>query len=375
MMSLAGPMMRYVDEFRDPALVSALLQRIEHLLPQIPDQQRLPLQIMEVCGGHTHAIFKFGLDQLLPEGLEFVHGPGCPVCVLPMGRIDSCLEIAAHPQVIFCTYGDAMRVPGRNGSMLDAKRRGADIRVVYSPLDALTLAQQHPGREVVFFGLGFETTMPATALTLQQAKRLGLTNFTVFCQHITIIPTLRSLLQQPDVRIDGFLAPGHVSMVIGTTPYGFICSQFNKPLVVTGFEPLDILQGLVMLLEQRVSGRCAVENQYRRIVPDNGNLLAQQALAEVFVTKERSEWRGLGEIADSGVQLSPTYQDFDAERRFTPQQQRVADDPRSRCGDVLTGRCKPDQCPLFGGECTPDNAFGALMVSSEGACAAYYLYR
>ncbi len=375
MISPVGPMMRYVDEFRDPALVSALLQRIENLLPQLADQQRLPLQIMEVCGGHTHAIFKFGLDQLLPDGLEFVHGPGCPVCVLPMGRIDSCLEIAADPAVIFCTYGDAMRVPGRNGSMLDAKRRGADIRVVYSPLDALTLAQRHPDREVVFFGLGFETTMPATALTLQQAKRLGLTNFTVFCQHITIIPTLRSLLQQPDVRIDGFLAPGHVSMVIGTTPYDFICSQFNKPLVVTGFEPLDILQGLVMLLEQRVSGRCAVENQYRRIVPDSGNLLAQQALAEVFVVKTRSEWRGLGEIADSGVQLSPDYQAFDAERRFTPQQQRVADDPRSRCGDVLTGRCKPDQCPLFGGECTPDNAFGALMVSSEGACSAYYQYR
>ncbi len=375
MISPVGPMMRYVDEFRDPALVSALLQRIENLLPQLADQQRLPLQIMEVCGGHTHAIFKFGLDQLLPDGLEFVHGPGCPVCVLPMGRIDSCLEIAAHPAVIFCTYGDAMRVPGRNGSMLDAKRRGADIRVVYSPLDALTLAQQHPDREVVFFGLGFETTMPATALTLQQAKRLELTNFTVFCQHITIIPTLRSLLQQPDVRIDGFLAPGHVSMVIGTTPYGFICDQFNKPLVVTGFEPLDILQGLVMLLEQMVSGRCAVENQYRRIVPDSGNLLAQQALAEVFVVKTSSEWRGLGEIADSGVQLSPAYQAFDAERRFTPQQQRVADDPRSRCGDVLTGRCKPDQCPLFGGECTPDNAFGALMVSSEGACAAYHQYR
>lgn len=375
MISPVGPMMRYVDEFRDPALVSALLQRIENLLPQLADQQRLPLQIMEVCGGHTHAIFKFGLDQLLPDGLEFVHGPGCPVCVLPMGRIDSCLEIAAHPAVIFCTYGDAMRVPGRNGSMLDAKRRGADIRVVYSPLDALTLAQQHPDREVVFFGLGFETTMPATALTLQQAKRLELTNFTVFCQHITIIPTLRSLLQQPDVRIDGFLAPGHVSMVIGTTPYGFICDQFNKPLVVTGFEPLDILQGLVMLLEQMVSGRCAVENQYRRIVPDSGNLLAQQALVEVFVVKTSSEWRGLGEIADSGVQLSPAYQAFDAERRFTPQQQRVADDPRSRCGDVLTGRCKPDQCPLFGGECTPDNAFGALMVSSEGACAAYHQYR
>ncbi|SUP77035.1 hydrogenase isoenzymes formation protein [Yersinia frederiksenii] len=374
-MSQVGPAMRYVDEFRDPALVAALLGRIENLLPQIPNQQRLPLQIMEVCGGHTHAIFKFGLDQLLPDGLEFVHGPGCPVCVLPMGRIDSCLEIAAHPEVIFCTYGDAMRVPGRNGSMLDAKRRGADIRVVYSPLDALTLAQNNPSREVVFFGLGFETTMPASALTLQQAKRLGLTNFSLFCQHITIIPTLRSLLQQPDVRIDGFLAPGHVSMVIGTTPYHFICDQFNKPLVVTGFEPLDILQGLVMLLEQMVSGRCAVENQYRRIVPDSGNLLAQQALDEVFIVKASSEWRGLGEIADSGVQLSPAYQAFDAELRFKPQQQRVADDPRSRCGDVLTGRCKPSQCPLFGGECTPDNAFGALMVSSEGACSAYYQYK
>lgn len=268
-----------------------------------------------------------------------------------------------------------MRVPGRNGSMLDAKRRGADIRVVYSPLDALTLAQHNPDRHMVFFGLGFETTMPASALTLQQAKRLGLTNFTVFCQHITIIPTLRSLLQQPDVRIDAFLAPGHVSMVIGTTPYGFICDQFHKPLVVTGFEPLDILQGLVMLLEQMVSGRCVVENQYRRIVPDSGNLLAQQALTEVFVAKASSEWRGLGEIADSGVQLSPDYIAFDAELRFKPQQQQVADSPRSRCGDVLTGRCKPDQCPLFGGECTPDNAFGALMVSSEGACAAYYQYR
>lgn len=367
--------MRYVDEFRDPVPVNALLARIEHLMPQLPDRQGMPLQIMEVCGGHTHAIFKFGLDQLLPDGLEFVHGPGCPVCVLPMGRIDSCLEIAAHPEVIFCTYGDAMRVPGRNGSMLDAKRRGADIRVVYSPLDALTLAQQNPEREVVFFGLGFETTMPASALTLQQAKRLGLTNFSLFCQHITIIPTLRSLLQQPDVCIDGFLAPGHVSMVIGTTPYAFICEQFDKPLVVTGFEPLDILQGLVMLLEQKVSGRCEVENQYRRIVPDSGNLLAQQALAEVFTAKASSEWRGLGEIADSGVGLSPAYHAFDAELRFRPQQQRVADDPRSRCGDVLTGRCKPDQCPLFGRDCTPENAFGALMVSSEGACSAYYQYR
>ncbi|OMQ22825.1 hydrogenase formation protein HypD [Serratia oryzae] len=367
--------MRYVDEFRDPALTQVLLQRIAQLMLSMPAQQRLPLQIMEVCGGHTHAIFKFGIDRLLPDNLEFVHGPGCPVCVLPMGRIDSCLEIAAHPEVIFCTYGDAMRVRGRNGSLLDARRHGADIRVVYSPLDALQLAVDYPQREVVFFGLGFETTMPASALTLQQARQRKLTNFSLFCQHITLIPTLRSLLQQPDVRIDGFLAPGHVSMVIGNAPYGFIAEQYRKPLVVTGFEPLDILQGLVMLLEQLRAGRSAVENQYRRIVPEQGNRLAQQALAEVFCLKASSEWRGLGEIAHSGVQLTPDYAEFDAERRFQPQPQRVADDPRSRCGEVLTGRCKPDACPLFGKECTPSNAFGALMVSSEGACAAYYQYR
>ncbi|CAI2404912.1 Hydrogenase isoenzymes formation protein hypD [Serratia fonticola] len=367
--------MRYVDEFRDPALCQALLRRIETLMLAIPQSQRLPLQVMEVCGGHTHAIFKFGLDQLLPDSLEFVHGPGCPVCVLPMGRIDNCLEIAAHPEVIFCTYGDAMRVPGRNGSLLDARRRGADIRVVYSPLDALQLAADNPQREVVFFGLGFETTMPASALTLQQARQRQLKNFTLFCQHITLIPTLRSLLQQPDVRIDGFLAPGHVSMVIGNAPYQFIAVDYHKPLVVTGFEPLDILQGLVMLQEQLRDGRRAVENQYRRIVPEQGNLLAQRAMAEVFGLKESTEWRGLGEIAHSGVQIKPEYADFDAELRFKPQAQRVADDPRSRCGEVLTGRCKPDACPLFGKQCTPENAFGALMVSSEGACSAYYQYR
>ncbi|AHG18507.1 hydrogenase isoenzymes formation protein HypD [Chania multitudinisentens RB-25] len=367
--------MRYIDEFRDPALTEALLQRIAQLMLLMPERQQLPLQIMEVCGGHTHAIFKFGLDRLLPDNLEFIHGPGCPVCVLPMGRIDSCLEIAAHPEVIFCTYGDAMRVRGRHGSLLDARRQGADIRVVYSPLDALQLAADNPQREVVFFGLGFETTMPASALTLQQARRRSLTNFSLFCQHITLIPTLRSLLQQPDVRIDGFLAPGHVSMVIGNAPYGFIAENYHKPLVVTGFEPLDILQGLLMLLEQLHAGRSAVENQYRRIVPEQGNRLAQQALAEVFCLKASSEWRGLGEIAHSGVQLTPGYAEFDAERRFHPQAQQVADDPRSRCGEVLTGRCKPDACPLFGKQCTPSNAFGALMVSSEGACAAYYQYR
>ncbi|PVZ87839.1 hydrogenase formation protein HypD [Serratia sp. S1B] len=367
--------MRYIDEFRDPTLCNSLLRRIEQLMLSLPQGQRLPLQIMEVCGGHTHAIFKFGLDQLLPDNLEFVHGPGCPVCVLPMGRIDSCREIAAHPEVIFCTYGDAMRVPGRNGSLLDARRHGADVRVVYSPLDALQLASENPQWEVVFFGIGFETTMPASALALQQARQRNLRNFSLFCQHIILIPALRCLLEQPDVRIDGFLAPGHVSMVLGTAPYQFIATDHHKPLVVSGFEPLDMLQGLVMLLEQFSDGRSVVENQYRRIVPDQGNLLARRAIDEVFCPKENSEWRGLGEIPHSGMQIRPEYADFDAELRFKPQAQRVADDPRARCGEVLTGRCKPDACPLFGQQCTPENAFGALMVSSEGACSAYYQYR
>lgn len=367
--------MQYVDEFRDPALAKVLLANIRQRVNDIPRAKQRPLQLMEVCGGHTHAIFKFGIDQLLPPEIEFVHGPGCPVCVLPMGRIDGCIEIAEQPNVIFCTYGDAMRVPGKNGSLLDAKRRGADVRIVYSPLDALGIAEQHPDKQIVFFGLGFETTMPSTAITLQQAKRRQLNNFTVFCQHITIIPTLKSLLEQPDVRIDGFLAPGHVSMVIGAHPYQFITDDFHKPLVVTGFEPLDILQSISMLVNQIADGRCEVENQYKRIVADQGNTLALKALDEVFELKETSEWRGLGEIAGSGVQLSAAYQSFDAERRFHVQPHQVADDPQARCGDVLTGRCKPNECPLFGTCCTPQTAFGALMVSSEGACAAYYQYR
>jgi hydrogenase expression/formation protein HypD len=333
------------------------------------------MQIMEVCGGHTHAIFKFGLDKLLPPQLEFIHGPGCPVCVLPMGRIDACCEIAAHPQVIFCTFGDALRVPGKRGSLLTARERGADVRVVYSPLDALKLARENPQRSVVFFALGFETTLPVTAVTLQQARREGLTNFSVFCQHISLIPTLRSLLQQDDVRIDAFLAPGHVSMVIGTSPYHFINEQFGKPLVISGFEPLDILQSVLMLVEQVCEASCKTENQYRRVVPQEGNLLAQEAMREVFVLSGSSEWRGLGLIENSGIQLTGAYEAFDAERRFNPQVQSVCDDPRARCGEVLTGRCKPHQCPLFGTGCTPHNAFGALMVSSEGACAAWYQYR
>jgi hydrogenase expression/formation protein HypD len=367
--------MDYVDEFRDPRLVKLLLQRIFRRAEQLPATAERPLQIMEVCGGHTHAIFRFGLDKLLPPQIEFIHGPGCPVCVLPMGRIDACCEIAAHPEVIFCTFGDALRVPGRQGSLLQARERGADVRMVYSPLDALQLARQNPQRQVVFFALGFETTTPVTAVTLQQAKLEGTANFSVFCQHISLISTLRSLLQQPDVRIDGFLAPGHVSMVIGTTPYHFISQQYHKPLVVTGFEPLDILQGVMMLVEQFCQQQSQTQNQYRRVVPEAGNPLAQQAIREVFTLGGGSEWRGLGTIADSAITLTEAYAAFDAERIFRPQRQRVADDPQACCGAVLTGRCKPRDCPLFGRGCTPQNAFGALMVSSEGACAAWYQYR
>lgn len=367
--------MRYVDEYRAPEQVMQLVAHLQQRARLLPHTAARPLRIMEVCGGHTHAIFKFGLDQLLPENIEFIHGPGCPVCVLPIGRIDACIEIACRPGVIFCTFGDAMRVPGKNGSLLQAKARGADVRIVYSPMDALRLAQQNPQREVVFFGLGFETTMPATALTLRQARERNVDNFYFFCQHITLLPTLRSLLDQPENGIDAFLAPGHVSMVIGTEAYGFIASDYHRPLVVAGFEPLDLLQGAVMLVEQTIAQRSDVENQYRRVVPDEGNPLAQAAMADVFRLDGDSEWRGLGVISDSGVQLTPAYQRFDAEAHFRPAPQRVCDDPRARCGEVLTGRCKPHQCPLFASTCNPQSAFGALMVSSEGACAAWYQYR
>ena len=367
--------MQFVDEFRDPQLVESLLKRIQTRIKDTAFTTAKPVQIMEVCGGHTHAIFKFGLDKLLPPEIEFIHGPGCPVCVLPMGRIDTCVEIATQPDVIFCTFGDAIRVPGQKGSLLEAKQRGADVRIIYSPLDALALATKHPDKKVVFFGLGFETTMPSSAITLKQAKAQNIENFFFFCQHITIIPTLRALLEQDDVRIDGFLAPGHVSMVIGKGPYDFIAQKYQRPVVISGFEPSDMLQSVLMIIEQFADGRCEVENQYRRVVPDTGNAKARGIIDEVFVTQGDKEWRGLGVIADSGVDLTPAYAQFDAETHFQCQPHQVADDPLSRCGDVITGRCKPKDCQLFGTRCTPDNAFGALMVSSEGACAAYYQYR
>lgn len=367
--------MKYIDEYRDPKQVKVLLTRLHERCARLPDTAERPLRIMEVCGGHTHAIFRYGLDKLLPGNVEFIHGPGCPVCVLPMGRIDTALDIARHPDTIFCTFGDALRVPGKQGSLMTARSEGADIRVVYSPMDALTLSKTNPDKRVVFFGIGFETTMPATAITLQQAKAQGISNFFLFCQHITLTPTLRHLLEAPNNGIDAFLAPGHVTIVIGKQPYSFICEEFGRPLVVSGFEPIDILQSVLMLVEQRIAGLSLVENQYKRVVPDAGNPLARQAMDEVFEVRGDAEWRGLGEIINSGVRLREAWQAFDAEREFAPRQYAVSDDPRARCGEVLTGRCKPNQCPLFGRECQPQSAFGALMVSSEGACAAWYQYR
>lgn len=367
--------MQFIDEFRNPTQVKSLLSQIHAWVKKTSFTAEKPLQIMEVCGGHTHAIFKFGLERLLPPEIEFIHGPGCPVCVLPMGRIDACIEIAKRPEVIFCTFGDAIRVPGRQGSLLKTRQEGAAVRLIYSPMDALTIAEQNPDKKIVLFGLGFETTMPSLAITLQQAKQRKITNFFVFCQHITIIPTLKSLLMTPDIQIDAFLGPGHLSMVIGTHPYSFICEQYYKPVVVSGFEPTDILQSIVMVLKQFANKQCLVENQYRRVVPDEGNPRALAVINDVFIMHGDDEWRGLGIIPDSGVRLNETYAAFDAEKHFQPKQQRVADDPQSRCGDVLTGRCKPLECHLFGKQCTPESAYGALMVSSEGACAAYYQYR
>lgn len=366
--------MEYVDEFRDPTLAKAIIKNINTELEAIAENKK-PLQIMEVCGGHTHTLFKFGLIQLISKDIEFVHGPGCPVCVLPKSRLDQCIAIAAIEDTILCTFGDAMRVPGSNGSLLDARARGSDVRVVYSPMDALLLAEKNPDKQVVFFGLGFETTMPATAMTILQAQKRQIKNFKLFCQHITLMPTLEALLNQDDVRIDGFLLPGHLSMIIGTNPYQPLVDTHRKPSVVTGFEPLDMLQALLMLVTQLKEKRCEIENQYSRVVADKGNTNALDAMEQVFETKDTSEWRGLGLIERSGIRLSDAYAEFDAELYFKPEAHSAQDPEGSRCGDILAGRCKPTDCPLFGKACIPENAIGALMVSSEGACAAYYNYR
>ncbi len=366
--------MKYVDEFRDRAKAKVLVNAIGRLIADIPVARQRPLQIMEVCGGHTHSIFRYGIEGMLPDAIELVHGPGCPVCVLPMGRVDDCVAIAEQPGVIFTTFGDAMRVPGSRKSLLQAKADGSDIRMVYSPLDALAMARKNPGREVVFFGIGFETTMPSTALTILQAEREGIENFSVFCNHITIVPTIKAILDSPDLHLDGFLGPGHVSMVIGTAPYEFIARYYKKPMTVAGFEPLDVLQSIWMVVRQIKEGRCEIENQYARIVPEAGNAAALNAVATVYELREFFEWRGLGSIDHSGVRMRPAYERFDAERKFAVPNVRIADPKSCQCGEVLKGIIKPWQCKVFGTACTPERPLGALMVSSEGACSAYFQY-
>jgi hydrogenase expression/formation protein HypD len=371
--------MNLIDDFRDPARAHALFARIARLTADIGATAQAPVTIMEICGGHTHAIFRHGLNRLMPEGIEFAHGPGCPVCVLPMPRVDECIEIAEHPGVVLATFGDAMRVPGTRGSLLQAKTSGADVRIVYSPLDALALARKLPDREVVFFALGFETTMPATALSVLQADRDGTGNFSLFCNHITVPPPLRAILEDPAMRIDGFVGPGHVSMVIGTDPYRFVAEEFHRPIAVAGFEPLDLLHAVAMVLAQISEGRAVVENQYARVVRPAGNPRAIAAIDAVFEPRESFEWRGLGEIDRSGMRVRERFAAFDAERKFgigygSTRARSPVEIEGCRCGDVVKGALKPPACPLFGTVCTPQTPIGALMVSSEGACAAYHQY-
>jgi len=357
---------RFVDEYRDPAAARGLVARITEVAG---DDH---FKFMEVCGGHTHTIYRHGIEHVLPESVELVHGPGCPVCVIPMGRVDDAIAVAETPGVMFTTFGDMMRVPGGQGSLLEAKARGADVRFVYSPLDALRLAAETPERDVVFFAVGFETTAPSTAITLLRARELGVRNFRVFCNHVTIVPPIKAILESPDLRLDGFLGPGHVSTVVGNRPYRFVPDQYGKPLVTAGFEPLDILQAIDMLLAQIREGRCEVENQYRRVVRDEGNPRALEVLAEVFELRPHFEWRGLGFISQSALKLRPEFEAFDAEVYYDVPGVRVADPKACQCGEVLKGVIKPWECKVFGTACTPETPIGTCMVSSEGACAAYY---
>jgi hydrogenase expression/formation protein HypD len=359
--------MRFVDEFRDAELGRVLAGEI--LASVDPGRH---YQVMEVCGGHTHTIYKYGVDDLLPGNVELVHGPGCPVCVIPMGRVDDGIAVARQESVIFTCFGDMMRVPGGGGSLLDAKADGADVRMVYSPLDALRLAKRNPEREVVFFAVGFETTAPSTALTLRRAKAERVPNFFVLCNHVTIVPPLKALLESPDLRLDGFIGPGHVSTVVGARPFEFVPADYGKPVVISGFEPLDLLQSVYMVLRQLADGRCELENQYTRVVPYEGNPAALRVLAEVFELRPHFEWRGLGFISHSGLKLSARYAEFDAELRYDLPGVRVADPKACQCGEVLKGVIRPWECKVFGTACTPERPIGTCMVSSEGACAAYY---
>ncbi len=360
--------MKFVDEYRDPAAARTILSHITDLA------EGGHYKFMEVCGGHTHTIYKHGIENVLPGTVELVHGPGCPVCVIPMGRVDDAIAVAETPGVIFTSFGDMMRVPGGNGNLLEAKARGADVRMVYSPLDALRIAMANPDKQVVFFAVGFETTAPSTAVTVMKAMQKGITNFSLFCNHVTIVPPLKAILDSPDLRLNGFLGPGHVSTVIGNRPYRFVPQKYGLPLVTAGFEPLDILQAILMLLRQIDEGRCEVENQYTRAVPEHGNPRALEVINQVFELRPHFEWRGLGFISQSALKLREEFAPWDAELRFSVPGVRVADPKACQCGEVLKGVIKPWECKVFGTACTPETPIGTCMVSSEGACAAYYNY-
>ena len=359
--------MKYLDEFRDPALARNLFDEIGRITTR-------PWAIMEVCGGQTHAIIRNGIDQLLPDPIELIHGPGCPVCVTPLGIIDKALELAARPEVIFCSFGDMLRVPGSSRDLFQVRSEGADVRVVYSPLDAVSLAEQHPDREVVFFAIGFETTAPANAMAVHQARQRGLVNFSVLVSHVLVPPAIEAIAGSPQSRVDGFLAAGHVCSVMGTWQYGPLVEAWSVPIVVTGFEPLDVLDGIRRVVRQLEAGTAELENAYPRVVTVEGNIPAQQMVEDIFEVCDR-QWRGIGEIPLSGWRLSDRYQEFDAETRFDL---GLVDSPESevcRSGEVLQGLIKPNECEAFATTCTPRKPLGATMVSSEGACAAYYQYR
>jgi hydrogenase expression/formation protein HypD len=358
---------KHLDEYRDPQLAGALAAAIR-------DAVTLPWTLMEVCGGQTHSILKSGLEQMLPPEITLVHGPGCPVCVTSAELIDRAVALALRPEVILTSFGDMLRVPGTSLSLFDAKARGGDVRVVYSPLDALRLAQANPQREVVFFAVGFETTAPANAMAVYQASRLGVGNFSILVAHVRVPPAMEAILQAPGCRVQGFLAPGHVCTVQGYREYEGLAAKYRTPIVVTGFEPVDILEGIRMAVLQLQQGRYEVENPYARVVQRDGNPVALRVVSEVFTEVDR-DWRGVGVIPLSGLALHPTYRKFDAESRFPFPLAAAASTPTACiAGQVLQGLRKPFDCPAFGTQCTPDRPLGAPMVSSEGACAAYYLY-
>lgn len=359
--------MKHLSEYRDP-------QRIAALTEAIGRQVSRPWTLMEVCGGQTHSIVKHGLEQLLPQQLQLIHGPGCPVCVTPAGSIDDAVRIAGLDRLIFCSYGDMLRVPGSDCSLLDAKARGADVRLVYSPMDTVELARDNPGQLVVFFAVGFETTAPATALALQNARHLGLDNFRVLLAHFLVPPAIASIAGSVNSQVQAFLAPGHVCAVSGTAAYAALCEQHRLPIAITGFEPADILQGVLDCVQQLESGRAELCNSYRRVVRDTGNPLAQQAVDEVFAVA-RQEWRGIGHLDHSGLALRTDYRSFDAGALLPGGIESGAGDGDCIAGDILLGRKKPPQCPHFGNRCRPEHPLGAPMVSSEGACAAYFHYR